>query len=114
MRASGIERIWYGDGAAEHLAQRVLAPLAWGYGGITALRNALYDRGMLRSHQPPLPALSIGNLSVGGTGKTPVAAWAASRLKAAGAVIRFSVRSQPGPRGSLRSQCSVAALRSTR
>ena len=85
MRASGIERIWYGDGAAEHLAQRVLAPLAWGYGGITALRNALYDRGMLRSHQPPLPALSIGNLSVGGTGKTPVAAWAASRLKAAGA-----------------------------
>jgi tetraacyldisaccharide 4'-kinase len=80
-----MHRVWYGDDAAARAARLLLTPAAWGYRGVSALRNALYDRGLLRSHEPGLPALSIGNLSVGGTGKTPVAAWAAARLKAAGA-----------------------------
>ena len=44
----------------------------------------LYDRRVFRSHNFSVPILSIGNLSVGGTGKTPVAAWFASRLAAKG------------------------------
>jgi tetraacyldisaccharide 4'-kinase len=85
VTARGAERIWYGEGWRDRVARGVLAPLGWGYAAVASARNALYDRGVLRSHVPALPVLSLGNLSVGGTGKTPVAAWAAARLRAAGA-----------------------------
>jgi tetraacyldisaccharide 4'-kinase len=49
------------------------------------MRGVLFDRGALAIHAPPVPAISIGNLSVGGTGKTPVAAWIARSLLDAGA-----------------------------
>ena len=48
-----------------------LYPLAWLYGLGVRLRNALFDRGILRSQTFPLPVICIGNLTVGGTGKTP-------------------------------------------
>lgn len=50
---------------------RVLAPLAWLYGAVTSLRNRLFDWGWLPSERFPLPVICVGNLSVGGTGKTP-------------------------------------------
>ena len=50
---------------------RVLTPLAWLYGGVIALRNRLFDWGILPSAHFPLPVICIGNLAVGGTGKTP-------------------------------------------
>lgn len=80
-----VERVWYGDSWRARLARGVLAPAGWSYAAVASARNALYDRGVLPSHHADLPVLSIGNLSVGGTGKTPVAAWVASRLAAAGA-----------------------------
>jgi tetraacyldisaccharide 4'-kinase len=40
----------------------------------------LYDAGVLATHDPVLPTLSVGNVTVGGTGKTPVAAWIATQL----------------------------------
>lgn len=49
----------------------ILAPFSWLYGSITAIRNWLYDRGILSSRSFNLPVISIGNLAVGGTGKTP-------------------------------------------
>lgn len=79
------ERVWYGDGPAERAVGALLAPAAWGYAAVVAARNAFYDRGVLRSHAAAVPVLSLGNLSVGGTGKTPIAAWAAAWLAAAGA-----------------------------
>ena len=81
----GPERIWYGDSVGASLARAVLAPAGWLYCAAAAARNRLYDAGVLRSVDPALPVLSIGNLTVGGTGKTPVAAWAAQRLLADGA-----------------------------
>ena len=50
---------------------RWLTPFAWLYGGIIALRNRLFDWGILPSVRFPLPVICIGNLAVGGTGKTP-------------------------------------------
>ena len=41
------------------------------FGGIVRLRNALYDRGILRVHKLARPVISVGNISVGGSGKTP-------------------------------------------
>ncbi len=46
-------------------------PLAAIYGGVVAVRNALYDRGALRARRLQGPVISIGNLSAGGSGKTP-------------------------------------------
>ncbi len=71
-----VERLWQrgGVGAA------ALTPFSWLFAGVTAVRNAAYDRGLLATHELGAPAVSIGNLSVGGTGKTPVSAWVAQEL----------------------------------
>ncbi|HET9682627.1 MAG TPA: tetraacyldisaccharide 4'-kinase [Gemmatimonadaceae bacterium] len=79
------ERVWYGDSIGAVLARAVLAPPSWLYCASAVLRDRLYDAGVLPSVDPVLPALAVGNLSVGGTGKTPVAAWATRRLLSHGA-----------------------------
>ncbi|HEX7978008.1 MAG TPA: tetraacyldisaccharide 4'-kinase [Gemmatimonadaceae bacterium] len=83
---SVLERIWFDESLAARSARLVLAPPSWLYSTIVRIRGALYDRDLLlHRHGAAVPVLSIGNLSVGGTGKTPLAAWAAERLRAAGA-----------------------------
>ena len=76
--------MWYGDALPARLARAALLPAELLYSGAVRLRGSLYDHGWLAAHAPPLPALSIGNVSVGGTGKTPVAAWAVARLRERG------------------------------
>jgi tetraacyldisaccharide 4'-kinase len=61
-----------------------LAPASALFGAVVSMRNRRFDRGA-GVLETALPALSVGNLSVGGTGKTPVAAWCVQRLRAAGA-----------------------------
>jgi tetraacyldisaccharide 4'-kinase len=80
-----IDRVWYGDDPLAWLARLGLAPFAALYRGAAGVRNALYDRGVLAVHPAPLPAVSVGNLAVGGAGKTPVAAWLAGLLRDRGA-----------------------------
>ncbi|MDQ6480731.1 tetraacyldisaccharide 4'-kinase [Dyadobacter sp. LHD-138] len=50
----------------------ILTPFSWVYGLITLLRNSLYDTGISPSGKSPQFTISVGNLTVGGTGKTPV------------------------------------------
>ena len=75
-----IERLWRGDDALSRLARVVLAPLAGAFRVATAARGWMYDHSILRVARSAIPVVSIGNLSVGGTGKTPFAAWIASEL----------------------------------
>ncbi len=51
---------------------KIWTPISWLYGGIVWLRNWLYDRGVFKGKTYEVPILCIGNLSVGGTGKTPM------------------------------------------
>lgn len=63
-----LNRIWY-DGEKPTVGMRLLAPL---YRGATALHRALYRSGLLRRQGLPVPVLVVGNLTTGGTGKTPL------------------------------------------
>lgn len=53
------------------LLRKLLFPFAILYGFITSLRNYLYDNGVFKSYSFETPIIAVGNLSVGGTGKTP-------------------------------------------
>jgi tetraacyldisaccharide 4'-kinase len=64
-------------------------PLTGIYGAATALRNTLFDRGVLPSRRLEQPVISVGNLSVGGSGKTPFVIALGELLQARG--IRFDV-----------------------
>jgi tetraacyldisaccharide 4'-kinase len=54
-----------------NLFRKILFPFAILYGFITGIRNFLFDKGILKSYSFQLPVIVVGNLSVGGTGKTP-------------------------------------------
>lgn len=62
------------------------------YGAATQLRNDLYDRGVLKANRLSLPVVSVGNLSVGGSGKTPFVILLGEQLKARN--IHFDVLSR--------------------
>ncbi|MEP7345856.1 MAG: tetraacyldisaccharide 4'-kinase [Gemmatimonadaceae bacterium] len=81
----GIERVWYGDALSARVGRALLTPFEFGYRAAMASRNRLYDARLLAVHAPSVPAISVGNLSVGGTGKTPVAAFIVTRLRELGA-----------------------------
>ncbi|MDX6182306.1 tetraacyldisaccharide 4'-kinase [Flavobacterium sp. Fl-77] len=54
-----------------NLLRKILFPFAILYGFITSFRNFLFDKGVLKSTSFDIPVIAVGNLSVGGTGKTP-------------------------------------------
>lgn len=55
--------------------RRWLIPLGWIFGNVARLRRWLYHRGVLKSYQPEIPVICVGNIAIGGTGKTPHAAY---------------------------------------
>ena len=69
---------------SDRLLEPLLAPLAWLYGSGVALRSAAYDARILPSRRAPIWTVSVGGLTSGGTGKTPLAAEIASWLRAWG------------------------------
>lgn len=79
----------------------VLLAASYIYLAATELRNALYDRGVLKSYESNLPVVCVGNLTVGGNGKTPLVAWLVERAIAHGrrpvVLSRGYGGSQPGP-----------------
>ena len=72
---------WYDSAAAVPLHARLLAGL---YGGAVALRRGMFRKGWLRSRKMPVPVIVVGNVSVGGTGKTPLTIALVQRLQEAG------------------------------
>jgi tetraacyldisaccharide 4'-kinase len=72
-----IEDIWFG----RHPARMVLAPCGWAFRAVAWARRAAYASGLLPVYRAPVPVIVVGNISVGGTGKTPLVIWLARRLQ---------------------------------
>lgn len=75
-----LNHLWYRD----TITGTWLAPLGYLYGDMARFRKFLYRIGVLKSHRLPVPVIIIGNITVGGTGKTPLLIRLAERLKTEG------------------------------
>lgn len=62
----------------------VLLPLAWVFTAIVRVRRFFYHTGVLKQQYLPVPVIIVGNITVGGTGKTPLVIYIAKLLKHAG------------------------------
>lgn len=58
-----------------------LVPFSWLYGLIAGIRNWLYDQELFASHRPDQFTISVGNITVGGTGKTPMVEYITEKIK---------------------------------
>jgi tetraacyldisaccharide 4'-kinase len=87
-----LQRLWYGP------AWRSLPlwPLALLFRVLVGARQLLYRMGLLRIHRLDVPVVVVGNISVGGTGKTPVAGWLARRLTLRGRRVGIVLRGYGG------------------
>lgn len=79
-----VRRLWRRRSWKARAARAVLLPFSGFYGAIVTLRALPYRLGVARPRRLPLPAIAVGNLSVGGTGKTPLTAWIAAECRRAG------------------------------
>lgn len=93
-------------GTPDRFILLLLTPLAWLYSFALSVRAKLYVSGILKTNRLPRPVVSIGNVTVGGTGKTPVTAYIARFLMAQG--CRVAVLSR-GYGGSLEGQTTVVS-----
>jgi tetraacyldisaccharide 4'-kinase len=75
-----LESVWYGGDSAPLF----LLPFAWLFGVLSSARRALFRLGIFHRPQLPVPVIVVGNINVGGTGKTPIVAWLAGQLRDAG------------------------------
>lgn len=78
------------------VAELILSPFSMLYGAVSHLRARAYRTGMLKSQRLPGMVISVGNLTVGGTGKTPMVLWIAERLLAEGKTVGILTRGYRG------------------
>jgi len=87
-----LRALWESDRLGARVARAALMPAELVFHAVSASRSVLYSSGVLDAHPTAVPALSVGNLTVGGTGKTPIAAYLARRLCDAGATPAIVLR----------------------
>jgi tetraacyldisaccharide 4'-kinase len=80
--AQRLPRLWYRRQLA--FALLPLLPLSWLFSLLAFGRRGLYRLGMLASHRLPVPVIVVGNLTVGGSGKTPLVLWLVECLRQQG------------------------------
>ena len=88
-------------GALASLFRAGLRGLSFGYLGGSVLRNRLFDAGLKKSHHPGVPVVSVGNITTGGTGKTPMVAFLANWFREQGAKLRAQLFDELGKSGGL-------------
>jgi tetraacyldisaccharide 4'-kinase len=101
MKHLWIERIWQRRGLFSKVLWLLFLPASCAFLLLTEVRNYCYSRGWILSRGLGRPVISVGNLTVGGTGKTPTAIWLAQILAARGLKVgilsRGYKRQETGP-----------------
>lgn len=98
-----VERtVWPRHGLAGRLGYGLLRPLSTAFGVAVAARDLAYRSGLARARRAPLPVVSVGNLAVGGTGKTPFTLWLAGALLERGRRVAILSRGYGGLRSGVR------------
>jgi tetraacyldisaccharide 4'-kinase len=90
-----LTKLWYRDDAGPSL----LRPLSWLYGAAVRVRRSAYAQGWLPAHRVGRPVVVVGNLTVGGTGKTPLVIWLAQHLTRRGFKVGIVSRGYGTPGG---------------
>ena len=80
--AQRLPRLWYRRGVA--VALWPLIPVSWLFRCLVGVRRSLYRCGVFRSSVLPVPVIVVGNLTVGGSGKTPLVLWLVHALRERG------------------------------
>ncbi len=75
-----LHRVWYADGRFGW----ILLPLSGLYWLVTSLRRFLYVQGVFRTRRAAVPVIVVGNITAGGTGKTPTVLWLVESLRQRG------------------------------
>lgn len=91
---SFLQRVWYGSPA--HWFSLLLLPCSWLFRIVVALRRWGYRAGVLRRWRVARPVVVVGNITVGGTGKTPFTIWLAEQLAARGVRVGIVLRGYGG------------------
>jgi tetraacyldisaccharide 4'-kinase len=91
---SFLQRVWYGRQA--QWLSLLLLPLSWIFLLVVACRRVLYRAGLKHAARVSRPVIVIGNITVGGTGKTPFAIWLATQLQARGLRVGIILRGYGG------------------
>lgn len=89
-----LQRVWYERRAPWF--SLLMTPLSWLFTLVVALRRAAYRNGWLKSFRVTRPVLVVGNITVGGTGKTPLTIWLAEQLRAKGMQVGIVLRGYGG------------------
>ena len=79
-REEFLQAIWY----TRHPIAMALAPLGWAYRAVGAARQAAYASGLLASYSADVPVVVVGNITSGGTGKTPLVIWLVDYFRSLG------------------------------
>lgn len=80
-----VTEVWSGRGGTVGALLRVATiPLELGFRMLSGVWGQMYDSGFLPLQRAPIPVISVGNLTVGGSGKTPLSAWLLKGLQARG------------------------------
>ena len=91
-----LERLWYGK---SNLVL-ILQPFAFLFRCLVTVRRWAFRAGLLAQHKMPEPVIVVGNITSGGTGKTPLVAWLVRYLEAAGLRPGIVSRGYGGQGGS--------------
>lgn len=93
-----------------NLVESLLWPITVPYGAVVRLKAAAYEKGILRQQRLRGVVISVGNLTTGGTGKTPMVLWLAERLTAEGKKTGILTRGYRGESSATGSTSDEAQL----